>query len=252
MNEATNSGNKQQEQKQTLDLPIFSIPNQKPVQAKADNMSINKVTLFQLFIIVFTLAASVIGSKVNKERQLRQQHQKDAAELGYFSDSHGLPTKFGDEDDVIFAKKHNESGSQHLPGTGAGIGQGSVSNVKPSLLGHGGDYDEYDYEEELDHPEENNSHGKDIGTNHGLDSGDYTDGFDTDAIDQIESFGEGSDTTSSLPVFLVEPQSTYVIKNRPAVLQCKASHAFQVSFSLFFSSFFYGTSYSPKLIFEPH
>lgn len=210
-------------------------------------MSINKVTLFQLFIIALSLSP-VIGSKVNKERQLRQQqqhhhHQKDAAsDFGYISDSHGLPTRFGDEDDVIFAKKQNESGSQHHllgGGTGGGggiLGQGSVSNVKPSLLGHGtsDDYDDYDYEQELDHPDENDSRGgggKEGGgaNGHGLDSGDYTDGFDGDAIDHIESFGDGSDSTSLLPVFLVEPQSTYVIKNRPAVLQCKASHAFQVS-----------------------
>ncbi|XP_021701483.1 netrin receptor unc-5 [Aedes aegypti] len=204
-------------------------------------MGINKVTLFQLFIIALSLSP-VIGSKVNKERQLRQQqqqhsHQKDsAADFGYISDSHGLPTRFGDEDDVIFAKKQNES-QHHLLGGGGGgggaiIGQGSVSNVKPSLLGHGNDYDDYDYEQELDHPDDNDSHGKDGGgaNGHGLDSGDYTDGFDGDAIDHIESFGDGSDTTSLLPVFLVEPQSTYVIKNRPAVLQCKASHAFQISF----------------------
>lgn len=199
-------------------------------------MSINKVTLFQLFIIALSLSP-VIGSKVNKERQLRQQqqqqnYQNDAADFGYISDSHGLPTRFGDEDDVIFAKKQNETGGLHhlAGGGGVTIGQGSVSNVKPSLLGHGTDYDDYDYEGELDHPDDNDSHGKDGGAKgHGLDSGDYTDGFDGDAIDQIESFGDGSDTTSLLPVFLVEPQSTYVIKNRPAVLQCKASHAFQVS-----------------------
>ncbi|XP_058449824.1 netrin receptor unc-5-like [Malaya genurostris] len=222
-------------------------------------MSINKVTLFQLFIIVLSVAV-VIGSKVNKERQLRQQQQKflsgggsasatngedkghqssaaeDPIDFGYISDSQGLPTKFGDEDDVVFAKKHNESGANHplLPGvssSGTDSGQNSpVSNVKP-LLGHGSDYD-YDYEEELDHPDDNDSRDKDIGggSNRNHDLGDYTDGFDVDAIDQIESFGEGSDTTSSLPVFLVEPQSTYVIKNRPAVLQCKASHAFQISF----------------------
>ncbi|XP_055548298.1 netrin receptor unc-5-like [Wyeomyia smithii] len=227
-------------------------------------MSTNKVTLFQLFIIVL-LVAAVIGSKVNKERQLRQQqkqlsgggagaatngaekgHQSEAPggqdpiDFGYISDSQGLPTRFGDEDDVIFAKRRNETGPvanlhapSFLPGTGGtGTGQAgsSVANVKPSS-GHGDDYD-YDYEEELDHPEENDSRDKDNGgSNHNHDlGGDYTDGFDTDAIDQIESFGEGSDTTSSLPVFLLEPQSTYVIKNRPAVLQCKASHAFQISF----------------------
>lgn len=233
-------------ERQTADLT--SLFETRSVEAKADNMSINKVTLFQLFIIVLSVGA-VIGSKVNKERQLRQQkllggstagedkgHRsdfgEDAMDFGYISDSQGLPTRFGDEDDVLYAKKQNESGSHNqplLPGGGVSSTSGqslSVANVKP-LLGHDNDYD-YDYEEELDHPDENDSHDKDIsGSNHNHDIGDYTDRFD--GVDQIESFGEGSDTTSSLPVFLVEPQNTYVIKNRPAVLQCKASHAFQVS-----------------------
>lgn len=194
--------------------------------------AMKQVTLVQLFIVLVTVAATVIGSKVNKERRKGGgHHQPRDEDFGYISDSHGLPTKFGDEDDVVFAKKNNDSG--------ANLGAGST-NVKPGgggLLGHGTDYD-YDYDEdELGHPDENDSRDKELGGGvavgvvggGGLD--DYTDGLDGgDAIDQIDSFGEGSDTTSSLPVFLVEPQNTYVIKNRPAVLQCKASHAFQISF----------------------
>lgn len=197
-------------------------------------MAIKKATLFQLLIVVvLSLTATVIGSKVNKERRKGHHHRDD--DFGYISDSHGLPTKFGDEDDVVFAKKqqHNDS-SALLPNPG------SSSNGKPTggLLGHGTDYD-YDYDEdELEHPDENDSRDKDgaaivTGTGGGgVGLDDYTDGLDGggDAIDQIDSFGEGSDTTSALPVFLVEPQSSYVIKNRPAVLQCKASHAFQISF----------------------
>lgn len=35
-----------------------------------------------------------------------------------------------------------------------------------------------------------------------------------------------------LPYFLTEPESVYVVKNRPAVLKCKAAHALQVSASI--------------------
>lgn len=33
----------------------------------------------------------------------------------------------------------------------------------------------------------------------------------------------------TLPYFLTEPESVYVVKNRPAILKCKAAHALQVS-----------------------
>lgn len=36
--------------------------------------------------------------------------------------------------------------------------------------------------------------------------------------------------SDSLPIFLVEPQNSYVVKNRPAVLQCRAAHTLQIYF----------------------
>lgn len=49
----------------------------------------------------------------------------------------------------------------------------------------------------------------------------------------FESFGKtGAETgvkgDSALPYFLVEPQSTHVIRNKPAILKCKAANALQV------------------------
>lgn len=38
-----------------------------------------------------------------------------------------------------------------------------------------------------------------------------------------------SETGVTLPYFLTEPESVYVVKNRPAVLKCKAAHALQVN-----------------------
>lgn len=38
-----------------------------------------------------------------------------------------------------------------------------------------------------------------------------------------------SETGVTLPYFLTEPESAFVVKNRPAVLKCKAAHALQVN-----------------------
>lgn len=36
--------------------------------------------------------------------------------------------------------------------------------------------------------------------------------------------------SDSLPIFLVEPQDSYVVKNRPALLQCRAAHTLKMYF----------------------
>lgn len=41
---------------------------------------------------------------------------------------------------------------------------------------------------------------------------------------------DGNNNVLPLPIFLEEPIDTYVIKNKPATLQCKAMHALQLSF----------------------
>ncbi|XP_053963967.1 netrin receptor unc-5 [Anastrepha ludens] len=39
-----------------------------------------------------------------------------------------------------------------------------------------------------------------------------------------------AESGNALPIFLTEPENVYVIKNRPAVLKCKAAHALQLLF----------------------
>lgn len=36
----------------------------------------------------------------------------------------------------------------------------------------------------------------------------------------------------NLPIFLLEPENTYVVKNKPAVLKCRAANALEVSIRL--------------------
>ncbi|KAH8275436.1 hypothetical protein KR026_007242 [Drosophila bipectinata] len=40
----------------------------------------------------------------------------------------------------------------------------------------------------------------------------------------------GGEASNTLPIFLSEPESVFVVKNRPAILKCKASHSLQVIF----------------------
>lgn len=46
-----------------------------------------------------------------------------------------------------------------------------------------------------------------------------------------------SETGATLPYFLTEPESVYVVKNRPAILKCKAAHALQVQLLLLLYSY---------------
>lgn len=65
----------------------------------------------------------------------------------------------------------------------------------------------------------------------------YGEGGDILPVDgAFDSFGKteedaGAKSDSTLPYFLVEPQSTHVIRNKPAILKCKAANALQVSLS---------------------
>lgn len=46
------------------------------------------------------------------------------------------------------------------------------------------------------------------------------------------SFGENlplHNAKDNLPIFLVEPENTYVVKNKPATLKCRAANALEVS-----------------------
>lgn len=64
------------------------------------------------------------------------------------------------------------------------------------------------------------------------------DGQDDESDLLEDSFGHNPVTSSSidgmhavpLPIFQVEPLDTYVVKNKPATLQCKAMHALQLYF----------------------
>uniref|UniRef100_A0A4Y0BGR4 Netrin receptor UNC5 n=1 Tax=Anopheles funestus TaxID=62324 RepID=A0A4Y0BGR4_ANOFN len=219
-------------------------------------MRITAATLFPLFIGLFGLVENVIGLKVNKDHQHQRQlsggpldrgrrgYTSVNDDFGYISDAM-LPDVHGDSTSSLGAtvskgasnagvSPYKSDGSTSLPAF-----SGTVTNAKPTLGAEAREEDEEEGDEDdgyedggelLGNFDEDSRDTEDRTPNENKhDSLDYTDNFEVAAIDQIESFGAGNDGTP-LPVFIVEPKSAYVMKNRPAKLYCKASHTLQISF----------------------
>lgn len=90
---------------------------------------------------------------------------------------------------------------------------------------------------------------------HYYDKSEGDEGDEDSEYDDEEDLGETLDfgkklgteeDDNSLPIFLFEPQSTFVTKNRPATLNCKAAHALELTFKCS------GSSHAPPLQQESH
>lgn len=149
-------------------------------------------------------------------------------------DHSDLPTRFGDEDDVIEGKA--AAAAAAAAEKKASDSAGSATNGKTDAKKHDGtkgdhfnqDSREDHYDDDEDYLISEHIQGKD---EHDVDESDSEYEDETDLGPTLDNFGaklDGSDTGEELPVFLVEPQSAYVIRNRAAILKCKAAHALQV------------------------
>ncbi|XP_037956658.1 netrin receptor unc-5 isoform X2 [Teleopsis dalmanni] len=69
--------------------------------------------------------------------------------------------------------------------------------------------------------------------------------FDS-SLDDFVTGSFDAEASNIFPIFLVEPQSSFVVKNRPAILKCKAAHALQVHFKCS------GSSQPPPSVHEKH
>ncbi|CAD7076930.1 unnamed protein product [Hermetia illucens] len=143
--------------------------------------------------------------------------------------------------------KIGDAGGEKTPPTDHGFGGfgggGSVGGTGGGGAGHFGSHSDFGddlYDEDYD------------GENY-PDKGEHeykaTEYEERQLDPMLDSFGtklEGHDSEGSLPLFLVEPQSTFVVKNRPATLKCKAAHALKLSFKCS------GSSQPPPSTMESH
>lgn len=151
-----------------------------------------------------------------------------------------LPTKFGDEDDVIESKAAAEKKASD---TAAAAAAAAAANAKSDGHSHDHHYgfdsneDQYDEDDDVlsEHYAGKNSH-------HDVEESESDYDEESDLGPTLDNFGaklDGSDTGNELPIFLVEPQSGYIVRNRAVSLKCKAAHALQVRQFLLFPPIFF-------------
>uniref|UniRef100_A0AAG5CV29 Netrin receptor UNC5A-D-like N-terminal domain-containing protein n=1 Tax=Anopheles atroparvus TaxID=41427 RepID=A0AAG5CV29_ANOAO len=137
--------------------------------------------------------------------------------------------------DMKSSSSSSSSVSSSLPGAAGVVSEHRRGDFKngASTLGHSakdsqdsGDADEEDDDDDEDEEEDDDEREEDYGET----------SYGEDILPPSEAFGSfGGRTGDGLkveeaPYFLVEPQSTHVIRSKPAVLKCKAANTLQIHF----------------------
>ncbi|XP_052896808.1 netrin receptor unc-5-like [Anopheles moucheti] len=150
----------------------------------------------------------------------REENEGDNYEDGKIINSGALDNFFGGKsssssDGASGVEDEHRKGSKNVHDYKSGNVEGALeSNAQEEL-----DEDDEDDEEEDDEEEDDSevSYGEDV-------------------LPPSEAFGtfggkaDGGSKVEEAPYFLVEPQSTYVIRSKPAVLKCKAANTLQIHF----------------------
>lgn len=191
-------------------------------------MDLNRSCVTVILVLAVIILPSVCNESVNKEAKVTKP-TIDPITANPHAD---LPTRFGDEDDVIKLKQSQSVLQPDKMGPTAGKTDGAKKQ----------NFDHFDSDEEdpdYDEDEEGfimSEHfaNKDESDDSEYKNSDYEE--EGELGPTLDNFGtklDGGDSGDELPVFLLEPQSTYVIRSRPAVLKCQAAHALQVNSILF-------------------
>ncbi|XP_053665316.1 netrin receptor unc-5-like [Anopheles marshallii] len=150
----------------------------------------------------------------------KEENEGDNYEDGKIINSGALDNFFGGKstsssNGASGVEDEHRKGSKNVHDYKRGNTEGAVeSNAQEEL-----DEDDEDDEEEEDEEEDDSevSYGEDV-------------------LPPSEAFGtfggkaDGASKVEEAPYFLVEPQSTYVIRSKPAVLKCKAANTLQIHF----------------------
>ncbi|XP_035915118.1 netrin receptor unc-5-like [Anopheles stephensi] len=150
-----------------------------------------------------------------------EEHEGDNYEDGKIINSGALDNFFGGKSTASSsgasgAEGEYRKGSKTVHGYKSGKSEGAQeSNAQEEL-----DEEDEDVEDEEEDDEEDDSEVS----------------YGEDVLPPSEAFGtfggrtEGGLKVEEAPYFLVEPQSTYVIRSKPAVLKCKAANTLQIHF----------------------
>lgn len=198
------------------------------------NVLIKSTNIFVTSLLLFTTAlliGAVSNESVNKDKLTNGTAAAAAlpALPAHTAIDHSdLPTRFGDEDDVIERKASADKKEHDSLG-----GKSGKPSDKYDRHGYGYDSDEDEYDDEDGTLSGAHLSGKDRSHDDDVSDPNYDD--ESELGPTLDNFGaklDGIETGNELPVLLVEPQSTYVVRNRPAILKCKAAHSLQVNTTL--------------------
>lgn len=174
-------------------------------------------------------------TRINKEKL----HLSSVSDV--ITDLSDLPTKFGDEGNA-------NSKDVIKVNTPTGIDSSSSSNDNSKKMNknhsqHHSTFDQFNFDSEEEHYDDDDE-SDDIDDGDFLLSEHFPEKEDTDDSEyKSADYGDESElgptldnfdakldgNSNELPLFLSEPQSTYVIRSRPAILKCKAAHALKVN-----------------------
>lgn len=202
-------------------LLLFASSRRQQQQLEMNALVKSTNTICVVMSLLLFTTALLIGAVANES--VNKSIAPSVAPPPAHIDHADLPTKFGDEDDVIEGKAAAEKKASE---TAAAAAASSAGKKQEHHYGFESNEDQYDDDDDFlgEHYAGKNAH-------HDVEESDSEYDEESDLGPTLDNFGaklDGTDAGNELPIFLVEPQSGYIVRNRAVTLKCKAAHALQV------------------------